>query len=355
MHPVDNILINYISNKSTPSVQYCIFNSKSILHQFSRGYADIKKQRHVTDSTMYHAFSVTKTFTALAVLQLAENNMVQIDDSVKRYLPKHPYSKDITIRHLLSHSAGIPNPIPINWIHLAHEHPGFDRNQFFNQLFAKYNETAFKPNQKFAYSNLGYVLLGDLIESVSGLSYEAYISEKIISPLTLKEGELGFVLPEHEQMAKGYQKRFSFFDVLLCLLIEKSKYMNEAEGIWKPFNDYYVNGVSYGGLIGTQNAFVKYSQELLKPDCKLITRNYKKLLFEENYTTNNKPTGMCLSWFKGQLEDKKYFSHAGGGGGYYCEVRIYPAIDLGSVIMFNRSGVTDESFLNKLDKYFIGN
>jgi hypothetical protein len=77
------------------------------------------------------------------------------------------------------------------------------------------------------------------------------------------------------------------------------------------------------------------------------------MLFTENLTKNNKPTGTCLSWFKGQLKDKQYFTHPGGGGGYYCEIRIYPDSRIGSVVMFNRTGITDERFLDKLDKYFL--
>jgi len=92
---------------------------------------------------------------------------------------------------------------------------------------------------------------------------------------------------------------------------------------------------------------------LLNPDCKLITRDFKKLLFTENFTNNHKPTGMCLSWFTGELNGVKYFTHAGGGGGFYCEIRIYPEINTGSVIMFNRTGMRDERFLDNVDKFII--
>ena len=101
------------------------------------------------------------------------------------------------------------------------------------------------------------------------------------------------------------------------------------------------------------NAFEKYIQELLKPNCRLIADESKKLLFTENYTNNNKATGMCLSWFSGKLDGKQYFSHAGGGGGFYCEIRIYPDIGIGSVIMFNRTGMSDERYLDHLDKYIL--
>jgi len=61
---------------------------------------------------------------------------------------------------------------------------------------------------------------------------------------------------------------------------------------------------------------------------------------------------MCLSWFRGELAGQEYYMHAGGGGGYYCELRIYPGLGMGSVIMFNRSGMTRENFLDKLDVYY---
>jgi hypothetical protein len=113
-----------------------------------------------------------------------------------------------------------------------------------------------------------------------------------------------------------------------------------------------VNGAAYGGLIGTPDAFVKYIQELLKSNCQLITDEYKKLLFTENFTNDKKSTGMCIAWFSGQLNEEKYFAHAGGGGGYYVEIRIYPDLGIGSLVFFNRTGMSDERFLDKVDKIY---
>ena len=131
--------------------------------------------------------------------------------------------------------------------------------------------------------------------------------------------------------------------------------MDKEGSKWKPFKPFYVNGASYGGLIGTPDSFIKYIQGLLNPDCQLITNDYRNMLFTENYTVKNKPTGMCLSWFKGQLNGRNYFTHAGGGGGYYCEIRIYPDLGLGSLIFFNRTGMSDQRFLDRIDKIYLEN
>jgi D-alanyl-D-alanine carboxypeptidase len=353
MHEVDLFLTHHVRSGHSPSVQYTLFDQDHVIHHFSTGLADIGNQRKLDDHTTYNAYSVTKTFTALAVLQLAEKNLLDINHPAKQYLPDFPYSAEITIRQLLAHSAGIPSPIPLNWIHLAGQHDQFDRNTFFKTIFTHNPKTRFAPNEKFAYSNLGYILLGQLIENVTGVTYEQYISDHIISAIDLERYELGFTIPDLKSHAKGYHRRLSYSSLLLSFFIDKSTYMDKAEGKWKPFRPFYVNGTPYGGLIGTPHAFVKYIQALLNPHGRLITESSKQILFRENFTNANKPTGMCLSWYCGQLNGHRYFTHAGGGGGFYVEIRIYRDLGLGSVIMFNRTGMTDERFLDKLDRYFL--
>jgi len=350
---IDRILVKQLETGRTPSVQYIIFNKDGVIHRFHSGLADIQNNKSISEKTTYNTYSVTKTFTSLAVMQLAEQEKLDIDQSFKKYLSGFPYSSEITIRQVMTHSAGIPNPIPLNWIHLADEHWSFNRNEYFSNIFIKHNKPKSKPGEKFSYSNLGYVLLGQLIEEVSGLSYEDYIRENILQVLDIKPDEQDFKINDISLRAKGYQRRYSISNAFLGLLIDRSKYVNTTEGKWISIRNSYVNGASYGGLIGTADAFRRYLQELLKPDCRLISDDYKKMIFTENYTDNNKGTGMCLSWFTGQLNGERYFAHAGGGFGYYCEIRIYPGAGTGSVIMFNRTGMTDERYLDKPDKYII--
>lgn len=350
---IDKILTNQVVGGQTPSVQYYYFDQHSILKSFQVGFSDLSKETKVHASTTYHAFSITKTFTALAILQLAEQGKIDLNKSVGQYLPDFKYGEEITVKQLLNHTSGLPNPIPLNWIHLDSEHQSFDKHAFFESIFEKHHKTKFKPNEKFAYSNLGYVVLGNLIEKLSGKTYEEYITENIIQKLPITSYELTFEIVNNSSHAKGYHKRWSLSYLLLNFLISKSKFMGKTEGKWRPFNPFYVNGSSYGGLIGTPSSFIAYLQALLTSDNNLISDGYKQLLFQENKTKNGKNTGMCLSWFSGQLNGTPYFAHAGGGGGYYCEIRLYPDLNKGSAIFFNRTGMTDERFLDKLDKYIL--
>jgi D-alanyl-D-alanine carboxypeptidase len=354
MTQIDDYLDGLVNNGKTPSVQYIIFNHDSIIHHYRDGFADVLNRKKVDETTTYSAFSVTKTFTALAVLQLAENGELDIDESAAKYIVDFPYPHDIAVRQLLSHTSGISNPNPLPWIHRAEDHSTFDSDMFFDQVFTKHKKIKSPPNKKFAYSNLGYILLGQLIEQVSRQKYENYIREHILIPLGLSQNELDFEIFDPTLKAKGYHKKMSLLNWILGIYIDKETYRGKSEGKWQPFKNMYINGTSYGGLIGNPNAFMTYLKELLKDDCKLISPEYKQMLFSENITNDNKPTGVCLSWFTGELNGERYVAHAGGGGGYYVEIRMYPESGIGSIVMFNRSGMSDERFLDKLDKFYIG-
>lgn len=353
MDPIANILNTQIQNNKTPGVQYYFFNSDSVIYSFEGGFADIEKNMKVTNKSTFGGYSMTKTFTALAILQLAEKGLLGIDDKISDHLPDFPYSNTITIRHILTHSAGIPNPMPLKWIHSREEHDKFNRDAFFNEILQKHHKTRSEPNEKTAYSNLGYVILGQIIETKSGLTYEDYVRQNILDTLQISKREMYFLEADPEKYAKGYQKKFSLLNLMFGLTIDKSKFVNQTEGKWISFREMLVNGPSYGGLKGTGSAFAIYLQELLRPDCRLISDEYKQILFTENILISGKPSGVCLSWFKGESDRETYFTHAGGAAGFYCEMRIYPKPGKGSVIMFNRSGIRAQGFLDKVDKFLI--
>jgi D-alanyl-D-alanine carboxypeptidase len=352
VHPVAEALHDEVASGRTPAVQYRFFSADSVLFSYDEGLADIARGRTVGPGTTYNGFSVTKTVTALAVLQLAEQDKLNLDHPAAGYLPEFPYSWEITIRQLLSHSAGIANPIPLRWTHLLEEHDSFDEQAFFRDVFAMHPRIRTKPNARFAYSNLGYVLLGQIIENVSGKPFEAYIVDHILRPIGAAADDLGFSLDESNH-ARGYHDRRSASYLALGFLMDRQKFMGEAAGRWRAFRPYHLNGSSYGGLIGTADGFTRYLQTLLDPHCELLSEESRHSLFGENILSSGRASGMALSWFKGELNGHTYFAHAGGGGGYYAEIRIYPDLGRGSVIFFNRSGMSDQRFLDRVDRHMI--
>lgn len=342
------LLEQQISARKTPGLYYAFFDAEQILYEFTGGKADVEKSIPVTAQTAFYGYSMTKTFTATAVMQLVEQGKLHLDDPVKKHLPDFVYGDSILIRHLLAHSAGLPNPLPIGWIHRAEDHAGFDEGGFFQAVFQKNPKARSLPNDKFAYTNLGYIVLGQLIEKASGLPYSRYVEENILKPLSI-ESHVGFTRQSHWKIATGYHKALSFGNLLLSFLLDKKRFMGESTEGWKNFLPIYVNGPAYGGLIGTPGAFIAFAQDMLKTNGKLLLPESKQTMWQENRLNSGKASGMSLGWFKGALAGQPDACHAGGGGGFYCELRVYPESSLGSVVFTNRSGFSDERFLDKAD------
>lgn len=161
-----------VKSNDSPGIQYIVLNPKSTVFSYPGGWADVIASRPMQPSTTMMIYSMTKTFTAAAVLQLVEQGIVALDEPVTKFVSDIPYGNQVTIRHLLSQTSGIPNPIPLRWVHLVEEHAMFDEHAAFQKILAENAKLDFAPGKKYGYSNISYWLLGRIVEKASGSSYE---------------------------------------------------------------------------------------------------------------------------------------------------------------------------------------
>lgn len=299
------------------------------------------------------AFSMTKTLTAIAILQLAEQGKLDINAPVSRYI-KHPYDQKITIRQLVNHTSGIPNPIPLKWVHLANDHLGFDEHAALAKVLAENPKLNNPPGEKYGYSNINYWLLGGVIESVSGQSYSAYIRAKIFQRLRLSPDEIYFSYSETTPHAKGYLAKYSFMNLIKGFATDKEVWGN-YEGNWLHIKDVYVNGPAFGGAVGTARAFSVILQDLLAEESILLSERSKELLFTTQKTRFGKEIDMILGWHIGNFDGTQYYYKEGGGAGFHSEMRMYPTLGLASVIMTNQTSFNSRSALSGLDRIFLQN
>ena len=344
-------VLSKISSPDEPGLQYVVVNKDSVLFEHQMGLADIKNNVPQTDGHTMAAFSMTKTLTAIGLLQLVEQQKIKLDDRASEYI-EHPYKSDITIRHLINHTSGVPDPIPLKWIHSAENHDKFDEKQALAQVLSDNPEGSFLPGEKYSYSNIGYWLLGSIIEKVSGLSYSEYINKHIFSPLNLTAAEIGFVISNKNNHAKGYLQKYSFMNLLKYFLIEETTW-GEYEGNWLHINNVYLNGPAFGGAIGSAKAFSRILQNLLSDNSVLLGNNVKQQLYSQQKTNAGKPIEMTLGWHIGELDDTRYYYKEGGGAGFHCEMRIYPDKNFASVLMVNRTSFNTRKQLSKLDQRMI--
>lgn len=169
-------------------------------HHF--GHADLAVGRRVDDATVFHWGSITKTLTAIAILQLRERGRLELDDPVTRWIPELRHVNDpfgmtdsITIRMLLTHSAGYQGP---TWPWRRHEDWEPFEPTSWEQLVAMmpYQRLLFRPGTRTSYSNPGFVYLARIIEKVSGDAWQTYVQKNLLSPLRL-EGSYFGVTPYH--------------------------------------------------------------------------------------------------------------------------------------------------------------
>ncbi|TDO98648.1 serine hydrolase domain-containing protein [Marinomonas balearica] len=181
------------------SITTLLVDKSTVLFSDSQGYANVRQGLKANLDTPYRIGSITKVFTAIALMQMVDEGKVDLDAPLNRYLPEFnihtPYGQEsITIRRILSHQSGLPSEIDI----------GFKRYAALDDLIPILNETyiSFAPETAFNYSNTGFALLGLVIERISGDGYGDYLEKNIFTPLQLKNASVGNQDP---RLAHGYE------------------------------------------------------------------------------------------------------------------------------------------------------
>lgn len=340
-----------VDNNDLPGVQYAVVRSDKVLFSGSAGLADVSNKVAMTSEHLMHGYSMTKTFTATAVLQLVEKKKIDLGDPLSRYVPDHPYGT-VTIRQLLSHTSGIPNPIPLKWIHTREEHSSFDEWEALQEVAKESPKLKSPPGDRYRYSNIGYWYLGQVVERVSGQSFENYVLENITRPLGLSSEQLGYRLPSKEQYAKGYLARYSIMNMLKGFLV-RPDIVGDPEGRWVHIKMVYINGKAFSGLVGTARTFSRFLQDQLSSESRLLSSNGRKLLTEQQTLNSGKNIDMTLGWHIGRIDNENYLYKDGGGAAYRSQMRLYPDRGLGSVIIVNRTRYDIDGALKKLDSLFL--
>jgi D-alanyl-D-alanine carboxypeptidase len=167
------------------------------------GMANLELGVPITPDTVFRLASVTKQFTAVAILMLMEQGLLALDDSITRFWPDYPtHGHTITVEHLLTHTSGIRSYTDMpEWPPLWRK--DFSVGELIN--YFKDQPMQFAPGTRWAYNNSGYVLLGAIIEQLSGLSYAQFVQQRIFEPLGMRQSYYDRTAQIIPQRAAGYQ------------------------------------------------------------------------------------------------------------------------------------------------------
>jgi CubicO group peptidase (beta-lactamase class C family) len=341
-----------VAHAKTPGLEALVLDSGQIRFEYDGGWADVRGRVPMAAATTLMAYSMSKTITAAAVLQLVEAGAIGLDDPITRYVSQSPYGPLVTVRELLSHTSGIPNPLPLRWVHPAARHETFDESASLAAVLAAHPSLAFQPGTRYAYSNIGYWLLGGIIERASGRGFAAYVTERVLEPLGILPQELGYVIPDAARHAKGYLEKYSLLNLAKGFLIDR-ELVGGCEGPWTRIESHYVNGPAFGGLVGTVRGFGKFLQDQLRPHSRLFNDETRALFQEPQKTLQGTPVAMTLGWHLGDLDGNRFFYKEGGGGGFHSLMRLYPDAGVATVVMTNATGFAVGKCLDTLGSRFL--
>jgi CubicO group peptidase (beta-lactamase class C family) len=289
-----------------------IARAGTIIYQKGFGLANIEDSVPNSIKTRFPIASLTKAFTATGILMLVEKKLLTVQDKITKYVANAPKAwNEITIHHLLSHSSGIPDySQDSGW--LSMRSCGIDFHQTLSLFQNK--SLLFKPGAQYSYSNSGYVLLGYIIEKITGLSYDRYITENILKPLNLHNTFIDDNRTIIHYKAKGYIRDGLELTSLLPLNME----------IGKPA----------GGIVSTAEDLLKWEQSFYSN--KLLSAKSRELMF----TVYAGDYG--YGWHIDSLNGEKRVNHLGVMLGYKTNIDRYPGQEVTVVLLCN----ADDVFIN---------
>lgn len=205
---IDEMMRSFASRARVPGIAWGVLVDGKLIHVGTSGYRELSTRAPVDSTSVFRIASMTKSFTALAILQLRDAGRLSLDDPAERYIPelkelRYPTgdSPRISIRHLLSHSAGFPEDNPWGDQQLAATNEDMARMMKSGIPFSTVPGTAYE------YSNFGFAILGRIVATVSGIPYPRYVAERLLAPLGMRVTTLEARDVDPRRLAHGYRRQ----------------------------------------------------------------------------------------------------------------------------------------------------
>jgi len=345
-------LDSIVQASHAPGLQFVVVTAEGTAFEYFGGWADLARRRPMGSGTTMMAYSMSKTITAAAVLQVIDAQQLSLDESINRYLEFCPYGPEVTIRRLLAHTAGIPNPIPLAWIHALAAHETFDEHAALARVLCRHKRLSFAPGTRYGYSNIGYWLLGEFVQRVTGVAFTAYLARQVLEPLGVTPQELGFTIPSIPGHARGYLEKYSLLNAFKRMLVDR-EFIGTYYDRWLELYPHYLDGAAFGGLVGTTRGFAKFLQDQLRAQSVLFRDSTRRDFYAQQHTNDGSGVPTSLGWHVGSLNDKRLYYKEGGGGGFHCMMRLYPGSGIGTVVMTNATSFNVRNLLDRTDCEFL--
>ena len=308
-------LDNYISNvfknlqiDEMPGASVLVAQNGEIVYQKGFGYADIEKKIPVTPDTKFKIGSVSKQFTAVAILKLQEEGRIRTDDKLSKYIPDFPRGNEVTIYQLLTHTSGI---------HDYNSTPGIDVTKAVTprallDIIKKLPYDS-NPGERYLYNNSGYFILAYIVEQLSGKTLSEYLNETIFKPLGMTNSGLYYTDIVLDTEAQGYSMNG-----------EKVTKADFQEMSW---------AFGVGSTYSTTEDLYKWNEAVFNG--KVLSDATLKTVFTQAVLNSGAKVDYGFGWFLITNSGLKFIQHSGGVSGFSSYLERQPENNLTVCVLLN--------------------
>ena len=321
-------LLNKINKIQDFHGSLLVAKNGKILYSNQVGYADFYKKETLNEASVFQLGSVSKQFTAAAIMILYERNQIQLTDTVNKFFPNFPY-EHVTIKNLLNHTAGLPKYF---WVaeHKWKQEKAPTNGEMMALLESSNTLRFFKPGRNFDYSNTGYMVLASIVEKVSGTSFSDFVKTNIFDPLDMIES---FVYSsENDSIRK-----------------------NQLDGyrLYRGWRHLKINNTVNDAIVGDKNIYAT-SEDLLKwinglNSGKLISKESLDLMYTKGETVSGRKIPYGFG-FRINNRDENTIYHHGKWNGFSTALTQYPEDDLVIIVLEHTSFNAITSLNKKVKK-----
>ena len=322
---LDRIINEYVNAEFVPGLSVGVVYNNEVIYTKGFGVKNVDTKELVDEKSLFHMASVSKTFVATGIMQLVEQEKINLDEYLIEYLPyfnlKDDRYKQITIRQLLTHTSSMPDEDDYEW----------DKPQYDEEALERYvrsidgRELMWEPGEKFAYSNIAYEILGNVIEKVSGMSFEKYMEDNILSIVQMRESNFFKPLVSKDLLTSPH------------ILDIKNGYGATVSEVFPYNRSHGPSSTLCSNVVEMCNYAIANMNKGRFEGKKILESNSYSELWREYASTGwgGYTSEIGLAWFLGKYKGNRVESHSGMDTGFRSNLIILPEKGIAVVIMIN--------------------
>lgn len=334
---LDSLLTPYVINlrkltDNNAGLAIGVTKGENLIYAKTFGYASIEDSIEADFKTLFHIASVSKPFTASAIIKLVGQGKIKLDDYIIDYIPEFKMKSDgyelVTIKQALTHTSGIPREVTIDgW-----ENPIIGKDALEKNLeFVKDFELDFEPGSEFNYSNTAIDILGIVVARVSGMSFEEFVTEQILKPAGMNNSR--YSKPDGK-LPKDWAVPYSYG-------------LKTQE--WSPY-PYSENYFPSSGLQTTLLDMCNWGKVYANGGENVFTKKEFELLTTPHYKTPW-DAEIGLSWYLQSYLDRPIIMHTGNDTGFESLMYVYPKDSISIIVMANRDFARTGRLINAVSEF----